>query len=166
MDMMALLNCSINFVIYCAMSRQFRTTFQKICNWKVHYNLFNFPFNFNIIRVYMFSNLICLFVSTSIVFLVTTYKKVPFFYTIRACNINTTHNRSIKAPPGCQIMGTKGLEPTMRWRPSLWGAPPPEPSLQALQERDVLQWLYWFLQTRSLQSPHTAGDCPALTTSQ
>ena len=39
MDMMALLNCSINFIIYCAMSRQFRTTFQKICNWKVQKEL-------------------------------------------------------------------------------------------------------------------------------
>merc|ERR550534_1207340 len=36
MDMMALVNCSINFIIYCGMSRQFRTTFQKICNWKVN----------------------------------------------------------------------------------------------------------------------------------
>ena len=35
MDMMALLNCSINFIIYCLMSRQFRTTFQKICHIKV-----------------------------------------------------------------------------------------------------------------------------------
>ena len=35
MDMMALINCSINFIIYCLMSRQFRTTFKKICHIKV-----------------------------------------------------------------------------------------------------------------------------------
>ena len=35
MDMMALINCSINFILYCLMSRQFRQTFKKICNIQV-----------------------------------------------------------------------------------------------------------------------------------
>ena len=30
MDMMALFNCTINFILYCLMSRQFRTTGRKI----------------------------------------------------------------------------------------------------------------------------------------
>ena len=30
MDMFALINCTINFVLYCLMSRQFRITFRKI----------------------------------------------------------------------------------------------------------------------------------------
>jgi len=36
MDMMALLNCSINFPLYCLMSKQFRSTFRKICNIQIN----------------------------------------------------------------------------------------------------------------------------------
>ena len=35
MDILALLNCSINFLLYCLMSRQFRLTFRKICGLPV-----------------------------------------------------------------------------------------------------------------------------------
>merc|ERR1719410_1542852 len=34
MDMMTLVNCMINFILYCTMSRQFRTTFRKIFGMK------------------------------------------------------------------------------------------------------------------------------------
>uniref|UniRef100_A0ABD2WI24 G-protein coupled receptors family 1 profile domain-containing protein n=1 Tax=Trichogramma kaykai TaxID=54128 RepID=A0ABD2WI24_9HYME len=35
MDILALMNSAINFILYCAMSRQFRTTFHKLfCRWK------------------------------------------------------------------------------------------------------------------------------------
>ncbi|XP_023346816.1 sex peptide receptor isoform X2 [Eurytemora carolleeae] len=34
MDMMALLNCSINFVLFCIMSVQFRTTFRKVIGYQ------------------------------------------------------------------------------------------------------------------------------------
>ena len=30
MDMLALINCMVNFILYCLMSRQFRITFKKI----------------------------------------------------------------------------------------------------------------------------------------
>ena len=36
MDMLALINCMVNFILYCTMSRQFRITFSKIFNlWKI-----------------------------------------------------------------------------------------------------------------------------------
>lgn len=34
MDIMALINSSINFILYCAMSRQFRQTFQDMFHLK------------------------------------------------------------------------------------------------------------------------------------
>jgi hypothetical protein len=34
MDMMALTNCMVNFILYCTMSRQFRITFKKIFGLK------------------------------------------------------------------------------------------------------------------------------------
>jgi hypothetical protein len=34
MDIMALLNCSINFVLFCIMSVQFRKTFHKVLGTK------------------------------------------------------------------------------------------------------------------------------------
>ena len=34
MDMLALVNCSTNFLLYCFMSTQFRTTLCKMLNWK------------------------------------------------------------------------------------------------------------------------------------
>ncbi|KAK0174266.1 hypothetical protein PV327_011058 [Microctonus hyperodae] len=36
MDILALINSAINFILYCAMSRQFRTTFSQLfCRWKL-----------------------------------------------------------------------------------------------------------------------------------
>ncbi|XP_063972209.1 G-protein coupled receptor dmsr-1-like isoform X2 [Diachasmimorpha longicaudata] len=36
MDILALINSAINFILYCAMSRQFRTTFHQLfCTWKL-----------------------------------------------------------------------------------------------------------------------------------
>ena len=36
MDMMALTNCMVNFILYCTMSRQFRITFKKIFGLERH----------------------------------------------------------------------------------------------------------------------------------
>ena len=41
MDMLALTNCMINFILYCIMSRQFRLTFKKI--FDIQKSVLSFP---------------------------------------------------------------------------------------------------------------------------
>ena len=36
MDMLALTNCTVNFILYCTMSKQFRVTFKKIFGLSRH----------------------------------------------------------------------------------------------------------------------------------
>jgi hypothetical protein len=48
MDIMALLNCSINFVLFCLMSQQFRKTFNKVLRLKDLINKLTFGYLYKV----------------------------------------------------------------------------------------------------------------------
>ncbi len=48
MDIMALLNCSINFVLFCLMSQQFRKTFNKVLRLKDLINKLSFGYFYRV----------------------------------------------------------------------------------------------------------------------